>query len=60
MAVVVDVLRAGSTIVRPSRAARESLVSARPRVSGTPRGVATVVSDRKDTGPAGTTCWDIT
>lgn len=40
--------------------ARESLVSAVPRVSGRSRGVATVVSDRTDSGPAGTTCRDIT
>jgi hypothetical protein len=40
--------------------ARESLVSAMPRVSGRSRGVATVVSDRTDTGPAATTCQDIT
>ena len=40
--------------------ARESLVSAGPRVSGTSRGVATVVSDRTDSGPAATTYWDIT
>jgi len=32
--------------------ARESLVSVVPRVSGTSRGVATVVSDRTNTGPA--------
>jgi 2-phosphosulfolactate phosphatase len=40
--------------------ARESLVSAVPRVSGRSRGVATVVSDRTDSGPAGTTCRDVT